>query len=182
VIFREAGLQGAFVIEPVRSVDDRGYFARTWCQREFAEHGLSERLAQCSLSFNQKKGTLRGMHYQEPPFAEAKLVQCPRGAIYDVIVDIRPSSPTFMKWLSIELSAENHLMLYVPEGFAHGFQTLTDETEVYYQISEFYAPESARGFRWNDPAFGIRWPASERVISSRDNSYPDFAQTNVLRA
>jgi dTDP-4-dehydrorhamnose 3,5-epimerase len=182
VIFREIGLKGAYVIEPVRSVDDRGYFARTWCQREFADHGLNERLAQCSLSFNQKKGTLRGMHYQEPPFAEAKLVRCPRGAIYDVIVDIRPSSPTFMKWAATELNSENHLMLYVPEGFAHGFQTLTDETEVYYQISEFYVPESARGFRWNDPAFGIRWPSADRTISSRDNSYPDFAQTKVLRA
>ena len=122
------------------------------------------------------------MHYQQPPFEEAKLVQCPRGRIYDVIVDIRPSSPTFMKWVATELDSENQLMLYVPEGFAHGFQTLMDDTEVYYQISEFYVPESAGGFRWNDPAFGIRWPYTDRIISSRDSSYPDFAQTRVLRA
>jgi dTDP-4-dehydrorhamnose 3,5-epimerase len=182
VIFREVGLQGAFVIEPVRSEDERGFFARTWCQREFAEHGLNERLAQCSLSFNRKKGTLRGMHYQVAPYEEAKLVQCPRGAIYDVIVDLRPASATFRRWVATELTAENRLMVYVPEGFAHGFQTLEDDTEVYYQITEFYVPESGRGFRWNDPGFDIRWPSAERIISDRDNSYPDFGKVKSSTA
>jgi dTDP-4-dehydrorhamnose 3,5-epimerase len=182
VIFKETGLQGAFVIEPVRNEDERGFFARTWCQREFEEHGLNERLAQCSLSSNRKKGTLRGMHYQAAPYEEAKLIQCSRGAIYDVLVDLRPASPTFMRWTALELTADNRLMAYLPEGFAHGFQTLVEDTEVYYHISEFYVPESARGFRWNDPAFGIQWPSAERTISARDNSYPDFLEAKILRA
>jgi len=180
VIFRETALQGAFIIEPVRNEDERGFFARTWCQREFGEKGLNPRLAQCSMSFNLNKGTLRGMHYQTAPHQEAKLIQCSRGAIYDVLVDLRPGSPTHMRWMGVELTAENRLMAYLPEGFAHGFQTLTDDTQIYYQISEFYAPESARGFRWDDPAFGIQWPAAERTISARDRSYPDFEDVKTL--
>lgn len=158
-----------------KHVDHRGFFARTYCEREFKAHGLQSHYVQCSVSFNKRKGTLRGMHFQTPPYEEAKLLQCTRGAIYDVIVDLRLASPTFKEHLALELSAENEKMLYVPEGFAHGFQTLEDNTEVFYQISQFYAPEHARGVRWNDPAFGIEWPAGERIILDRDQSYPDFS-------
>lgn len=174
MIFTATDLAGAFVIEPERLGDERGFFARTWCQREFEEHGLNPRLAQCSISFNARKGTLRGMHYQAAPHQEVKLVRCTMGAIYDVIVDLRPQSPTYTQHLGVVLSAENRTMLYVPEGFAHGFQTLEENSEVYYQMSEFYAPDSARGVRWNDPAFGIAWPADERTIIARDQSYPDY--------
>ncbi len=175
MIFSKASLEGAFIIEPEPVEDERGFFARAWCQREYEARGLNPRLVQCSISFNNKKGTLRGMHYQIKPYQEAKLLRCTRGAIYDVIIDLRPDSPTFKQWIAVELTAENRRMLYVPEGFAHGFQTLEDYTEVFYQMSEFYAPDCARGVRWNDPAFGIRWPAGELIISERDRSYPDFA-------
>jgi dTDP-4-dehydrorhamnose 3,5-epimerase len=174
MIFRETKLKGAYIVDIERREDDRGFFARTWCLREFEAHGLNSRLAQCSISFNAKRGTLRGMHYQVKPFEEAKLVRCTMGSLCDVIVDLRPDSPTFKNHLSVVLTAENRTMLYVPEGFAHGFLTLEDETEVHYQISEFHAPGHARGFRWNDPAFGIAWPADEKVISERDLNYPDF--------
>ncbi len=174
MIFRPTDLPGAVIIEPEKREDERGFFARTWCQREFTEHGLNPRVVQCSVSFNLRKGTLRGMHYQAAPFPEAKLIRCTRGAIYDVIIDLRPESPTFKRWVAVELAADNHRMLYIPEGFAHGFQTLEDQTEVFYQMSEFYAPESARGVRWDDPAFHIAWPPGERIISERDRSYPDF--------
>jgi dTDP-4-dehydrorhamnose 3,5-epimerase len=175
VIFRETPIPGAFVVEPERIEDERGFFARTWCEREFREHGLDPRLAQCSVSFNRRAGTLRGMHYQAAPHGEAKLVRCTMGAIYDVVVDLRPDSPAFRRWTAVELSARNRRMLYIPEGLAHGFQTLEPDTEVFYQISEFYHPGSARGVRWNDPAFGIEWPeAAERVMSERDAAYPDF--------
>ena len=168
-------MKGAFIIEPEKMEDERGFFARTWDQKEFGAHGLNPRLVQCNTSFNKRAGTLRGMHYQAAPHEEAKLVRCTRGAIYDVIVDLRASSPTFKQWTAVELTAYNRLMLYVPEGFAHGFQTLEDETEVFYQMSEFYHPESARGVRWNDPAFGIEWPVAEKcIISERDNSFEDF--------
>ncbi len=172
--FIETKLQGACVIEPERQEDDRGFFARTWCQREFEVHGLNPRLAQCNISFNKKKGILRGMHYQVSPHAEVKLVRCTMGAIYDVILDLRPGSPTWKQWIAVKLTAENRWMLYIPEGFAHGFQTLEDHTEVFYQMSEFYYVECARGVRWNDPAFGIVWPAAERIISAQDLGYPDF--------
>jgi dTDP-4-dehydrorhamnose 3,5-epimerase len=172
--FLETALQGAFIIELDRQEDERGFFARTWCQREFIAHGLNPRLVQCNVSFNRRRGTLRGMHYQVAPYAEAKLVRCTRGAIYDVIIDLRPDSPTFTQWIAVELTADNHRMLYIPEQFAHGFQTLEDNTEVFYQMSEFYAPECARGVRWNDPAFAIAWPPAERIISERDRHYPDF--------
>lgn len=175
MIFRETPIPGAFVVEPERIEDERGFFARTWCEREFREHGLDPRLAQCSVSFNRRAGTLRGMHYQAAPHGEAKLVRCTMGAIYDVVVDLRPDSPAFRRWTAVELSARNRRMLYIPQGLAHGFQTLEPDTEVFYQISEFYHPESARGVRWNDPAFGIEWPeAAERVLSDRDAGYPDF--------
>lgn len=175
MIFRETVVPGAFVIEPERLRDERGFFARTWCVRECAEHGLNPQVVQCSISVSEKKGTLRGLHYQAAPHAETKLVRCTRGAIYDVIVDLRADSPAFLRHFAVELSAENHTMLYVPEGVAHGFQTLADDTEVAYQMSAFHALAHARGVRWNDPVFAIAWPPGERIISERDRSYPDFA-------
>lgn len=180
--FIETELKGAYIIGLEKMEDERGFFARFWCMREFKEHGLNPRLVQCSISYNKRKGTLRGLHYQTAPFQEAKLVRCTRHSIYDVIVDLRPSSPTFMQHIAVTISAENHRMVYVPEGFAHGFQTLEDDTEVFYQMSEFYAPESARGIRWNDPSFDISWPINvPTVISNRDNNYPDFvASANAI--
>jgi dTDP-4-dehydrorhamnose 3,5-epimerase len=174
VIFTETTLKEAFLIEPERREDERGFFARTWCQREFESHGLHKKWVQCNISFNKKKGTLRGMHYQVPPYEEAKLVRCTRGAIFDVIIDLRLQSPSFKQWVALELTADNRRMLYIPEGFAHGFQTLTDETEIFYQMSQFYAPAHANGVRWDDPVFNITWPADERTISEQDRSYPDF--------
>lgn len=175
VIFTETKLKGAFIIEPERLEDGRGFFARTFCQEEFKVHGLNPRVVQCNISFNKKKGTLRGMHYQVAPHKEAKLVRCTRGAIYDVIVDLRPDSPTLKQWVAVELTADNRRMFYIPEGFAHGFLTLEDDTEVFYQMSEFYHPECARAVRWDDPAFGIKWPtAGQRIISAKDRGYPNF--------
>ena len=174
MIFHPTELAGACLIELERREDERGFFARTWCEREFSEHGLNPRLVQCNLSYNKRAGTLRGMHYQTAPFEEAKLVRCSSGSIYDVIVDLRPESSTYLKHFGVKLTAGNHKMIYVPEGFAHGFLTLEDQTSVFYQMSEFYAPDQASGFRWNDPAFGIQWPAQVLVISTRDTSYPDF--------
>jgi dTDP-4-dehydrorhamnose 3,5-epimerase len=176
VNFVATALPGAFIVEPERLEDARGFFARTWCPREFAAHGLDPRLEQCSISFNARAGTLRGMHYQEAPFAEAKLVRCTMGALWDVIIDLRPASPTFTRHVGVELTARNRRMLYIPEGLAHGFQTLADSTEVFYQMSQVYSPAHARGVRWDDPAFGITWPdAAERIIIERDRGYPDFA-------
>jgi dTDP-4-dehydrorhamnose 3,5-epimerase len=174
--FQPIELPGAFVITPEPHRDERGLFARIWCSREFEEHGLDPRLVQCSLSFNPVKGTLRGLHYQVEPHAEAKCIRCTRGSIYDVIVDLRTTSPTFKQWRSFELTADNRLALYVPEGMAHGFQTLAPDTEVMYHMSEFHHPDSARGVRWDDPAFGIAWPPDERTMSDRDRQYPDFDQ------
>jgi dTDP-4-dehydrorhamnose 3,5-epimerase len=178
--FRETKLRGAYQIELELHADDRGSFARTYCSREFEAHGLNPRIAQCNVSCNDRRGTVRGMHYQAAPHQEAKLIRCSRGALYDVIVDLRPESPTFREWTGVELIAQPGRpsgMLYVPAGFAHGFQTLADDTEVLYQMSEFYAPDAARGFRWNDPAFAIAWPAPVSIISERDRTYPDFAAT-----
>ncbi|HEX8843687.1 MAG TPA: dTDP-4-dehydrorhamnose 3,5-epimerase [Pyrinomonadaceae bacterium] len=173
--FTETKLKGAFILDPERFEDERGFFARTWSPREFAEHGLDAALAECNISFNTRKDTLRGMHFQRTPHEQAKLVRCTAGAIHDVIIDLRPASPTFKQWVGVELTAENRLMLYVPEGFAHGFQTLEDGSEVFYQMSSPYVPESASGVRWDDPAFGIEWPpAPERIINARDRQYPDF--------
>lgn len=174
MIFTETPLKGAYVIDPERLADERGFFARTWCRREFEAHGLDPGLAQCNISFNQTRGTLRGMHYQVAPHAEAKLVRCTAGSIHDVIVDLRAGSSTFKQWFAVELSSENHRMLYIPEGLAHGFLTLTDGAEVFYQMSEFYVPECARGVRWNDTAFDIHWPFKAMLISERDRTYPDF--------
>ena len=174
MIFTAAPIPGAYVIDPERLEDERGFFARTWCQREFKAHGLNPGLAQCNISYNRRKGTLRGMHYQAVPHAEARLVRCTSGAIYDVIVDLRPDSVTFKRWFPVELTADNRRMLYIPEGLAHGFLTSRDDTEVFYQMSEFYTPGSARGVRWNDPAFGIEWPQEIQVIAERDRNYPDF--------
>jgi dTDP-4-dehydrorhamnose 3,5-epimerase len=176
LIFQETELKGAFQIEAEELRDERGFFARVWCQQEFAAHGLNPKLAQCSISFNRKKGTLRGMHYQVAPHEEAKLVRCTRGAIHDVIIDLRPESATFKRHYATVLSYANRRMLYIPERFAHGFQTLEDDTEVLYLISDFYAPECARGVRWDDPALGIVWPAGKRIISERDRTYPDLRQ------
>jgi dTDP-4-dehydrorhamnose 3,5-epimerase len=174
MIFTETKLKGAFVIEIERLEDERGFFARSWCKREFANHGLNPNLVQCSVSFNRARGTLRGMHYQRAPHQEIKIVRCTAGAIYDVIIDLRSDSPTFTHWAAVELTAANHRMLYVPEDFAHGFQTLEDNTEVFYQMSEFYEAGFAGGLRWDDPAFAIRWPLADRIISTRDRTYPDF--------
>jgi dTDP-4-dehydrorhamnose 3,5-epimerase len=174
VIFTATPLPGAFVIEPEPIPDARGLFARTWCQRELAARGLETRLAQCSTSFNKRKGTLRGMHFQTPPFAETKIVRCTRGSIYDVIIDLRPQSRTYMRHFGAILTADNRKSMYIPTGCAHGFQTLEDDTEVFYSISEFYSPEHSRGVRWDDPAFGIAWPPDEQTLSDRDRSYPDF--------
>lgn len=168
-------LNGAYIVEPERREDERGFFARTWCQHEFIAHGLDANLVQCNISFNDRQGTLRGMHFQLPPCPETKLVRCTQGIIYDVIVDLRPDSDTFLQWIAVELSADNRKALYIPKGFAHGFQTLEANTEVYYQMSEFYAPEYARGFRWNDPSFKIKWPESVNAISERDQTYADFS-------
>ena len=174
--FRETELQGAFIIELQKYEDERGFFARCWCQREFESHGLNPRTVQCNVSFNKVKGTLRGMHYQVAPHAETKLVRCTRGAIYDVIIDLRRESPTYKRYVSEVLSSTNYKTLFIPEGCAHGFQTLEDNSEVFYQMSEFYSPEHQRGLRYNDPAFRINWPIDATVISDRDRNYEDFRE------
>ncbi|MEW6183467.1 MAG: dTDP-4-dehydrorhamnose 3,5-epimerase [Bacillota bacterium] len=172
--FKETPLKGAYIVElePIR--DERGFFARSFCQKEFSEHGLNSEIVQCNISSNKRKGTIRGMHYQESPHEEIKIVTCIKGSIYDVIIDLRPDSPTYCKWFASELSATDFKMLYVPKGFAHGFQTLEDDSIVFYQMSELYHPECARGVRWDDPAFKIDWATSVRVISDKDKHYPDF--------
>jgi dTDP-4-dehydrorhamnose 3,5-epimerase len=172
--FTETPLSGAYVIDLETIEDDRGFFARAWCQREFEAQGLNARLVQCNLSFNRARGTLRGLHYQVEPHREVKLVRCIRGAIFDAIVDLRPGSPTYRRWFGVELTAENHQMLYVPEGFAHGYLTLSDTSEIFYQVSEFYASGSERGLRWDDPAFAIEWPIPIAVVSPRDQQHPPF--------
>ncbi|MGB9714863.1 MAG: dTDP-4-dehydrorhamnose 3,5-epimerase [Thermodesulfovibrionales bacterium] len=174
MIFKETTLKGAFIIELEKRVDSRGFFARAWCRKEFEDNGLIKEMVQANVSFNKKKGTLRGMHYQITPYEEAKLVRCTRGAIYDVIIDLRPDSPTYKQWVSVELTSENYKMVYVPENFAHGFITLEDNTEVTYLVSEFYSPEFERGIRYNDPSFGIQWPIPISVISEKDKSWQDY--------
>jgi dTDP-4-dehydrorhamnose 3,5-epimerase len=174
MIFKETRLPGVFEICLEPKSDERGFFARSWCQQEFESHGLNPKLAQCNISFNLRKGTLRGMHYQAAPHAETKVVRCTQGAVYDVIVDLRPLSPTFIRWIALVLTAEKRNMVYIPEGCAHGFLTLEDKTEVFYQMSEFYDAESGRGVRWDDPTFQISWPAEVEVIADRDRTYPNF--------
>ncbi len=174
MIFQPTTIQGVFNIRLNPHHDERGFFARTWCQKEFEAQGLDARLVQCSISFNLRKGTLRGMHYQAEPCAEVKVVRCTRGAACDVVLDLRAESKTYKQWAAFMLTSENRHMVYIPQGCAHGFLTLADETELLYQMSEFYSPASARGVRWNDPAFQIVWPGVVEVISERDRSYPDF--------
>jgi dTDP-4-dehydrorhamnose 3,5-epimerase len=175
--FTPTDVDGVWLIEPDRHEDERGFFARTWDAVAFREHGLSSTLAQCSLSYNRLRGTLRGLHYQEAPFAEVKLVRCTAGAIFDVAVDLRPDSPSFRSWFGVDLTSENRSALYIPEGCAHGFLTLTDGAEVAYQISAPYTPTAGRGVRYDDPAFGIDWPGDVAVINERDRDYADFEVT-----
>lgn len=177
MIFRETSLPGAWLLEPERFEDERGFFARTWCREEFTARGLDPTVAQCSVSYNHRRGTLRGLHFQIAPHEEIKLVRVTRGAIWDVIVDLRPASPTFKQHFSVVLSAEEGKQLYIPKGMAHGFQTLEGGTEVFYQISEIYAPEFARGYRWDDPGFAIPWPEAVTVISEKDRRLPLFSSS-----
>lgn len=174
MIFTPTKLPGAYLVDLKKLEDDRGFFARSWCVREATELGLDPNVVQCNISFNKMKGTLRGMHLQLPPFAESKLVRVTRGAIYDVILDLRAASVTFRQWIGVELTAENRRALFVPVGFAHGFQTLEDDSEIFYQMSEFYSPEHARGVRWDDPAFGIDWPITVTEMSPKDQALSDF--------
>ena len=172
MIFYETNLPGVFIVEPELLHDDRGFFACAWLASEFEQQGLNAAMTQCNISFNGRRGTVRGMHLQRKPHEEAKLIRCTRGSIYDVAIDMRPDSATRYQWVGAELTADNHRMLYIPEGFAHGYQTLTDDSELFYQISEYYHPESATGVRWDDPAFGIQWPLPVSVIAERDATYP----------
>jgi dTDP-4-dehydrorhamnose 3,5-epimerase len=180
MIFTPTPLPGAYLVDPEPVDDARGFFARTWCAREFAAHGLDTHIAQCSISLTRHRGTLRGLHYQASPHEEVKVVRCTRGAIYDVIVDLRGDSPTLLRHFAVDLTAENRRMLYVPRRFAHGFQTLAEDTEVTYQMSEFYAPGSGRGLRWNDPTLGIHWPIPDPTMLERDRSYPDLRPSEVI--
>jgi dTDP-4-dehydrorhamnose 3,5-epimerase len=174
MIFTRTDLPGAYAIDLELIDDPRGFFARAWSEEEFAAKGLDTRIAHCSVSFNERRGTLRGLHFQRTPHEEVKVVRCTRGALFDVIVDLRPESPGFSRWIGVELTADNRRALYVPRGFAHGFQTLTDGTEVYYMISTPYVPEASYGVRWNDPTFGIVWPLDPVEISEKDRRWPDF--------
>jgi len=181
VRFVPSKLEGAYLVEPERHEDERGFFARTWSREEFVEHDLVPEWTQCSISRNTRAGTLRGMHFQVGPHAEAKLVRCTAGAIFDVIIDLRPGSPTRDQWVGYELDADAGLALYIPKGFAHGFQTLVDQAEVFYMISAPYTPDAASGVRWDDPAFGIEWPRAERrVINERDRSWPNHRPGQAL--
>lgn len=175
MIFTDTELKGAYILDLEKQGDGRGFFARAWCQNEFLTHGLNPKLVQANLSSSPAKATLRGIHYQVAPYGETKLVRCTKGAIYDVIIDLRPDSPTYKRWLGVELAADNYKMLYVPEAFAHGYQTLEDHTEVFYQVSQFYTPRAERGVRYDDPAFGIEWPLVPQVISDKDLHWPDYA-------
>lgn len=174
MIFRETGIAGAFILDVARIEDERGFFGRSFCLREFELHGLNPNIVQCSVGYTRRKGTIRGLHFQRPPYWEVKLVRCTAGAVYDVVVDLRPESPTFLRHIGVELTARNGCLLYAPAGCAHGMQTLTDDVAVSYQMSEFHTPEATSGVRWNDPAFGIRWPLEHTLLSSRDSGYEDF--------
>jgi dTDP-4-dehydrorhamnose 3,5-epimerase len=176
VKFTETKLAGAFIIDPVRFEDDRGFFACTWAPDEFDRRGLDPALAQCNVAWNRLKGTLRGMHYQRAPFEEVKIVRCTRGVLFDVIIDLRHDSPTFREWTSVELDAESRRMLYIPKGFAHGYQTLTDDVEAYYHVSAPYSPGHAAGVAWNDPVFVITWPLQPTLISEKDRAWPPFGE------
>ncbi|MCJ8166726.1 dTDP-4-dehydrorhamnose 3,5-epimerase [Pontibacter sp. E15-1] len=179
MIFTETKLKGAFIIDVKRLEDERGFFGRSYCKREMDEHGLNTNMVQANVSYNKKKGTLRGMHMQVSPYEETKLVRCTRGAIYDVIIDMREDSETYKQWIGVELTADKYRMLFVPEGFAHGFITLEDNSDVTYNVTQFYTPGSERGIRWNDPAFNIEWPIAPQVISEKDQEHPDFEEANA---
>ena len=170
--FQPLSLDGVFIVEPELRMDPRGFFARTFCQDEFASHGLDSNFVQCNVSWNAQRGTLRGLHFQKPPSREGKLVRCSAGVIWDVAVDLRPQSTSYRRWVALELSAENRRALYIPPGFAHGFQTLSDGAEVFYQMSDMYASELADGLRWNDPALAIDWPIPDPILSDRDAAWP----------
>ncbi len=174
MIFTETKLKGAFIIEIKKLEDERGFFGRAWCHNEFKEHGLNPNICQINTSYTKKKGTIRGLHYQVDPYQETKFIRCTRGRIFDVIIDLRPGSPTFMQWIGNELSSDSYKMVYVPEYFAHGILSLEDNSEVYYPVSQFYTPGAERGIRWNDPAFNIQWPVKVEIVSEKDNSHPDF--------
>jgi dTDP-4-dehydrorhamnose 3,5-epimerase len=180
VIFTPIELDGAYIVDIEPREDERGFFARAWAEEEFARHGLDTRVVHCNVSFNHRRGTLRGMHFQRAPHAEVKLIRCTRGAIFDVIVDLRPDSRTHRRWVGVELTDENRRMLYIPEGFAHGYQTVVDGTETFYQVSAAYAPDFEGGVRWDDPAFAIEWPdVEERLISEKDRNWPDYEPASV---
>ena len=178
MIFTELKLKGAFLIEVQKIQDDRGFFGRVWCQNEFKEHGLNPDIKQINTSLTLKKGTVRGMHYQVDPYQETKFIRCTRGCIYDIIIDLRPESPTFMQWVGNELSQDNYRMVYVPENFAHGFISLEDNSEVYYLVSEPYTPGAERGIRWDDNAFNIKWPIPVDIVSEKDSALADFNINN----
>jgi dTDP-4-dehydrorhamnose 3,5-epimerase len=174
MIFSETKISGVYVIDVERRRDGRGFFARTWCERELQENGLTNSVVQENVAFSHKQGCVRGMHFQLFPHEEVKIVRCTMGAVYDVAIDLRPDSPTHKKWMAVELTADNHRMVYIPEGCAHGYQTLVDNSEICYQTSRFYAPDVARGVRYNDPAFSVDWPLPVQVISEADSSWPDY--------
>jgi len=174
VIFTSSRLQGVYTVDLAPIGDERGFFARTFCKKEFASRGLHDDWVQCNISFNQHSGTIRGMHYQRSPFGEVKLVQCIRGSIYDVVIDLRRASETYLQWEAFELNEQNRTMLYIPDGFAHGFQTLKDETEVFYQMGNYFQPDAAGGIRWDDPSLSIHWPLTCTIISDKDLSYPEW--------
>lgn len=172
--FNQTPLQGAFVIEVEKREDERGFFGRSWCVREYADHGLDPTVVQANVSFNKVKGTLRGMHFQTAPHEEVKVVRCTRGSLYDVIVDLRPESPTYCQWFGVELSAENYRMLYIPKRFAHGYQTLEDTVDLMYMVSTFFAPDQATGVMYNDPAFKIQWPLPVSMMNEKDRTWPVY--------
>lgn len=180
MIFTETPLKGAFVLEIKKIEDDRGFFGRSWCKHELEEHGLNANMAQANTSFSKKKGTIRGMHFQANPYQETKLIRCVRGAIYDVIIDLRKNSPTFKQWFGVELTQDNYKMLYCPEDFAHGFVTLVDNSEVYYNVTAFYTPGAERGIKFNDSAFKIKWPVEPTIFSEKDLSHPDFSLDRLI--
>jgi len=178
--FKETSLDGAYVIEIDKLLDERGFFGRLWCEKEFKFHDLNTNIVQSNVSLSKKKGTLRGMHFQKSPYQETKLVRCTKGAVYDVIIDLRPNSPTYKKWFGVKLTENDHKMIYVPENFAHGFITLEDNSEVYYLVTQFYNKEAEAGLRWNDPTFNIKWPLEVKEISEKDNNHSDFNLKNII--
>jgi dTDP-4-dehydrorhamnose 3,5-epimerase len=178
MIFKELELKGAYLVEVKKIEDERGFFGRAWCENEFLDHHLNPNFVQLNTSFSKIKGTIRGLHYQVDPYQEVKFIRCTRGSIWDVIIDLRPTSPTFMKWIGNELSADNYKMVYVPENFAHGFISLENNTEVYYPVTQFYVPGAERGLRWNDPAFKIQWPIEVSMVSEKDSNHADFNPNN----